>query len=271
MPRNLSRRAFLKGGLAAACATAAAAAPSLAAETAGDEQLATLIEIERCIGCEECVYACREANSRKFPKPVKPFPKMYPSRVTVEDWSEKRDVADRLTPYNLVCIQQAEVVWGGETRTLTVPMRCMHCVNPPCVKLCSWGAAKQYKNGISRIDSDICLGGHLGNGRLFRGRTSVFRLESRGADTQRDCQGCPARRNHRVRRPHGSQKQPFLALFSVVRDLFELDPPWPCNGILVLRAVPPGFEEEMDSANTYRERTLEMFRMVAPGVMKIVV
>ena len=35
----------------------------------------------------------------------------------------------------------------------------MHCVNPPCVKLCPWGAARQYANGISRIDTDMCLGG----------------------------------------------------------------------------------------------------------------
>jgi formate dehydrogenase iron-sulfur subunit len=35
----------------------------------------------------------------------------------------------------------------------------MHCVNPPCVKLCPWGAARQLENGISRIDSDLCLGG----------------------------------------------------------------------------------------------------------------
>jgi Fe-S-cluster-containing dehydrogenase component len=35
----------------------------------------------------------------------------------------------------------------------------MHCTNPPCVKLCPWGAARQLDNGISRIDADICLGG----------------------------------------------------------------------------------------------------------------
>jgi Fe-S-cluster-containing dehydrogenase component len=35
----------------------------------------------------------------------------------------------------------------------------MHCENPPCVKLCPWGAAKQEKNGLSRIDADLCLGG----------------------------------------------------------------------------------------------------------------
>jgi Fe-S-cluster-containing dehydrogenase component len=159
MSHEISRRAFLKGGLAAACSAAAAAAPSVAGRNDRSGQLATLIEIEKCVGCEECVFACREANADKFPKPQKPFPKMYPSRVKVEDWSDNQDTTDRLTPYNPVFIQSAEVEIDGESKTLTIPRRCMHCVNPPCVKLCPWGAAKQYKNGVSRIDSDICLGG----------------------------------------------------------------------------------------------------------------
>jgi Fe-S-cluster-containing dehydrogenase component len=159
MSREISRRAFLKGGLAAACSAVAAAAPCAAGREEQSRQLATLIEIEKCVGCEECVFACREANADKFPNPEKPFPKMYPSRVKVEDWSDRREVTDRLTPYNPVFIQSAEVEIDGESKTLTIPRRCMHCVNPPCVKLCPWGAAKQYGNGISRIDSDICLGG----------------------------------------------------------------------------------------------------------------
>jgi Fe-S-cluster-containing dehydrogenase component len=126
---------------------------------AGEEPLATLIDISRCIGCEECVYACQDANAHKFPEPEKPFPKMVPDRVPVEDWSDRRDVTDRLTPYNWLYIQYATGIRDGKEMTLTIPRRCMHCENPPCVKLCPWGAAKQETNGLSRIDSQICLGG----------------------------------------------------------------------------------------------------------------
>ena len=84
---------------------------------------------------------------------------MFPERVPVNDWSGKKDVTDRLTPYNLLYIQHTSVKLDGEDIELTIPRRCMHCDNPPCVKLCPWGAAKQEDNGLSRIDSDLCLGG----------------------------------------------------------------------------------------------------------------
>ena len=161
MGQQISRRLFLKGGLATAAGLAATSIPGAAAVAKPDEgkQLATLLDIRKCIGCEACVEACSEVNISKYPDPQKPFPKMVPNRVPVEDWSEKKDVNDRLTPYNWLFIQHAEVDVAGERTELTVPRRCMHCVNPPCVKLCPWGAAKQLENGISRIDSDICLGG----------------------------------------------------------------------------------------------------------------
>jgi Fe-S-cluster-containing dehydrogenase component len=159
MEKKISRRSFLKGGVAAAFTVAGTQVPVRAAETDRQQHLATLIDIRKCIGCEGCVEACREVNAQKYPDPKKPFPKMYPKRVKVSDWSEKQDVTDRLTPYNWLFIQEATVNINGEETTLTMPRRCMHCSNPPCVKLCPWGAARQLKNGISRIDSDICLGG----------------------------------------------------------------------------------------------------------------
>ncbi|MEJ5358634.1 MAG: 4Fe-4S dicluster domain-containing protein [Desulfobacterales bacterium] len=153
----ISRRAFLKGTLAAAAALAAT--PATEASAGADAALATLIDIRKCVGCGACVEACRGANAAKFPEPQKPFPKMYPSRVKAADWSGRREVDDRLTPYNWLFIQRARVVIGGRETELTLPRRCMHCTNPPCVKLCPWGAAKQLPNGISRIDPEICLGG----------------------------------------------------------------------------------------------------------------
>ncbi|MFO7666582.1 MAG: 4Fe-4S dicluster domain-containing protein [Desulfobacterales bacterium] len=158
MTGNISRRSFIKGGLAA-CAVAAAGIPASAAAADKDKQLATLLDIGKCIGCGACVEACSEVNAGKYPEPKKPFPKMYPDRVKPEDWSEKRDIDDRLTPYNWLYIQSADVTVNGEQKTITIPRRCMHCTNPPCVKLCPWGAAKQLENGISRLDSDLCLGG----------------------------------------------------------------------------------------------------------------
>ena len=161
MVPQISRRAFLKGGVATAAGVAAASIPGTEALAKPDEskQLATLIDISKCVGCEACVEACSEDNAAKYPDPQKPFPKMIPSRVPVEDWSEKQDVNNRLTPYNWLFIQHAAVDINGEEKELTIPRRCMHCVNPPCVKLCPWGAAQQLENGISKIDSDICLGG----------------------------------------------------------------------------------------------------------------
>ena len=160
MAGKISRRTFIKGSLAAAGAVAVSSLP-LPAVVRGSSQdeLATLIDIRKCIGCEACVEACREVNAHKFPEPKKPFPKMYPDRVKVSDWSDKRDVMDRLTPYNWLFIQEATVTVNGKQETFTFPRRCMHCQNPPCADLCPWGAARKLKNGITRIDADVCLGG----------------------------------------------------------------------------------------------------------------
>jgi Fe-S-cluster-containing dehydrogenase component len=159
--QHISRRSFLKGGIATAAGLAASSIPGAAAvaQPQEDKQIATLLDIRKCIGCEACVEACTEANTSQYPNPQKPFPQMVPKRVPVADWSEKQDVTDRLTPYNWIFIQHAEVTIDGEETEITIPRRCMHCSYPPCVKLCPWGAARQEENGISRINSDLCLGG----------------------------------------------------------------------------------------------------------------
>ncbi|MFP4316569.1 MAG: 4Fe-4S dicluster domain-containing protein [Desulfovibrionales bacterium] len=156
---TISRRNFLKSlglGSAALALPAKARAMGVKDETS---ELVTLIDLNLCIGCGACVDACKESNGHKFPKPEKPFPAMRPNRVAVEDWSDRQDETERLTPYNWLMLQHADVEYRGETHTLHVPRRCLHCQNPPCANLCPWGSASQQENGIVRIDDATCLGG----------------------------------------------------------------------------------------------------------------
>jgi len=156
---GLTRRGFLRG-LALAGATAAAApAAVLAAPSPAAEPLATLLDLSRCIGCGACVEACREKNLSRVPEPVSPIPRMYPARSKPEDWSGKKHVDDRLTPYTRLFIQSAEVEYQGSRLTVHAPRRCLHCENPPCAKLCPFGSARRETNGAVRIDEATCLGG----------------------------------------------------------------------------------------------------------------
>jgi len=160
---TVSRRGFLKAlgvGGAGILVPGGAIAAQERMPKPSDGELATLLDLSKCIGCGECVSACRESNAAKFPEPKKPFPEMVPAkRAKPEDWSDKRDVDDRLTPYNWLTLQTADVVYKGEDHEIFIPRRCMHCQNPPCANMCPFGAANKQKNGITRIYDSLCMGG----------------------------------------------------------------------------------------------------------------
>lgn len=109
---NMNRRGFLKmAGAAAAIGTAGALSVPRTAE-AGEGKLATLIDLTRCNGCADratpaCVSACKKIQAGRLPEPVDPIPLPFPTRK-IEDWSRKKDVSNRLTPYNLIFVQKAE-------------------------------------------------------------------------------------------------------------------------------------------------------------------
>jgi Fe-S-cluster-containing dehydrogenase component len=158
---GISRRAFLAGAVTAAAAGAVGMPGK--ARSVSERAFATLIDLSLCDGCEAretpaCVAACRDKNAGVVPEPVDPIPRPFP-RGRIEDFSRMRGVTNRLTPYNYLFVQKAEVELDGGKRTVHIPRRCMHCDNPACATICPFSANHKFKTGAVVIDKDICFGG----------------------------------------------------------------------------------------------------------------
>jgi len=158
---KLSRRSFLQISAGAALLTGVHLPKTARAESGGS--LSTLIDLSLCDGCADrkipaCVQACRNINRDKIPPVVDNIPEPWP-RKTIEDWSKKRDVFHRLTPYNYIYVHRADVVVNGHSRTVFVPRRCMHCDNPACATICPFSANHKNTNGAVVINPNQCFGG----------------------------------------------------------------------------------------------------------------
>jgi Fe-S-cluster-containing dehydrogenase component len=158
---KMNRRSFLK--TSAGVLAASGLAWPLKAHAAEVGRLATLIDLSLCDGCPDrevpaCVSSCKTINRDKIPPVADPIPVPWP-RKTVEDWSRKREVSDRLTPYNYLYVHEAKVEQDDGVKTLFVPRRCMHCDNPACATICPFSANHKYANGAVVIDQDLCFGG----------------------------------------------------------------------------------------------------------------
>jgi Fe-S-cluster-containing dehydrogenase component len=156
---EMTRRSFLQlGGIAAAVGVTGVVGGSSLAE-AKQGSFTTLIDLTKCDGCQgetipKCVAACRLTNVQKFPIPQKPIKDLWPQK-THDDWSQRKDVLDQLTPYNWTAVQQVQVEGEG----IYIPRRCMHCDNPPCANLCPFGALNQNADSSVVINPDLCMGG----------------------------------------------------------------------------------------------------------------
>ena len=157
----MERRGFLKAlagaGLGAGMLSAWGAATP--AQAAGLEDcLAVVVDVDACTGCGACVQACHERAAARVPQPVSPIPASRWGRDRKPDWWGRRNVTDRLTPYNWLYLQSCTVQTARGERRVFMPRRCLQCLNPPCVSLCPLGAARQRPTGAVYTEMSLCFG-----------------------------------------------------------------------------------------------------------------
>jgi Fe-S-cluster-containing dehydrogenase component len=85
------------------------------------------IELKRCVGCYECVLACKAEHFLP--------PEIFWNRVLIGEQGKYPSVTK-----------------------LIYSVRCNHCDDPACVKVCPTGATQQREDGIVWIDEDKCVG-----------------------------------------------------------------------------------------------------------------
>lgn len=86
-----------------------------------------VIDLSRCVGCNACTIACRGQNGT-------------PAGI------------------NFNKTKKYEVGKYPSAKMKSLPMPCMHCKNPPCLKVCPSRATEKHSNGIVTIDTDRCIG-----------------------------------------------------------------------------------------------------------------
>jgi len=101
------------------------------------------INISRCKGYRDCVHACVEENNLGRDSQVQYI------RVLQMDWGE----------FNL---ETSDHYYEPETVPVEgkyyLPVQCMQCDNPPCVKACPVEATWMEPDGIVVVDYDWCIG-----------------------------------------------------------------------------------------------------------------
>ncbi|HLS57582.1 MAG TPA: 4Fe-4S dicluster domain-containing protein [Zeimonas sp.] len=84
-------------------------------------------DLRRCVGCQTCTAACKEANGTP--------PGVQWRRVLDIEAGEYPDVS-----------------------RVFVPSGCQHCDRPPCMEVCPTTATGKRADGLVTIDYDLCIG-----------------------------------------------------------------------------------------------------------------
>jgi formate dehydrogenase iron-sulfur subunit len=105
---------------------------------------AMLIDVSKCTACRACQVACKAWND-------------LPGEVTVclGCYDNPHDLSP--DTWNRIAFYEVERE-GGQVAWLFRPVRCMHCSDAPCVRVCPTGALYKDPLGFTAYDESRCNG-----------------------------------------------------------------------------------------------------------------
>jgi Fe-S-cluster-containing dehydrogenase component len=123
------------------------AAPASDAYRMAEHWWGMIIDIDKCIGCGNCVRACSKENN---------VPEGY-----FRTWVERYQVEEGKQPH----VDSPNGAMEGfpplpmtYMKSFFVPKLCNHCADSPCVQVCPVGATFVSPDGVVLVDETYCLG-----------------------------------------------------------------------------------------------------------------
>lgn len=108
-----------------------------------------VIDAGACIGCRQCMYACKEENN----VPDEPLPMSW-MEIFEMDIHEPVTELSSVPPEN----SRRDYTESPKRGKWYLGVNCLHCENPPCVKVCPVGATYVGDNGIVEMNYNKCIG-----------------------------------------------------------------------------------------------------------------
>ena len=90
-------------------------------------KLGFLVDLNLCMGCKGCEIACKVENE-----------------VPLSSWRLR--------------VKYVDVGTFPDTKRTYTPLRCNHCADAPCARICPVSALHYLENGIVNVDKERCIG-----------------------------------------------------------------------------------------------------------------